>query len=225
MTALIDIVIPAAGIGKRMQAALPKQYLSFASSTILEETLKRVLRFSRLGRIILVLNPEDQYFRKTSLAGNDRIVTVSGGAERGDSVLSGIRAATTEYVMVHDAARPCIMMADLERLSYDASTDNGGVLAVKIPDTVKRGDDRNVITATVSRTGLWRALTPQMFKRKLLIAAYEKAMADGQVLTDEASAMEYVGYHPLLVPGSSLNIKITEPQDLALGELFFREMD
>ncbi len=225
MNSLIDVVIPAAGIGKRMQADRPKQYLPFASSTILEETLKRILRFSRLGRIVLALNPEDHFFEKTSLAGDDRIMIVTGGAERGDSVLAGLRAASAEYAMVHDAARPCIMMEDLERLAAGAANDNGGILAVKIPDTVKRGDGSNVITATVPRAGLWRALTPQMFNRKLLIAAYEKAMADGQVLTDEASAMEYAGYHPLLVPGSGLNIKITEPQDLALGELFFREMD
>ncbi len=225
MSDMIDVVIPAAGVGKRMQSRCPKQYLPFASSTIMEETLKRIFRFSALGRVILALSPEDQYFQDTGLYGDPRIVTVPGGKERGDSVLSGLRAAASEYVMVHDAARPCIMMADLERLRDLAMNDNGGILAVRIPDTVKRGDAENRITGTVPRAGLWRALTPQLFKRDLLITAYEKAAASGMTLTDEASAMEFLGYHPLLVPGSSLNIKITEPQDLALGTLFYREMD
>ncbi len=225
MTSLIDVIVPAAGIGSRMKADRPKQYLKFGDSTVLEATISRVLRFPCLGKVILALNPDDKYFENTSVYHNDRVITVVGGAERSDSVLQGLYKSTTEYVMVHDAARPCVMLSDIQRLVTECRDSNGGILAVRIPDTVKRADSNGLISETVPRNGLFRALTPQFFDRKLLISAYEEAKNKQLALTDEASAMELQGRHPRIIDASPLNIKLTEPRDMKLGELYIDLLD
>ena len=211
----IDVVIPAAGAGRRMGAAVPKQYLRIAGREILARTADIFLSLPFAGRIII------------DTAANPRVVQVTGGRERSDSVLAGLRASQTEFTLVHDAARPMVRPADIERLVALALDDDGGILAfqsvrdtIKLADTVSDGTARSV--RTEPRELLWHALTPQLFRTGLLIKALESASAKGLPVTDEASAMELAGYRPRLVSSDPGNIKITEPADLAAAEEFFR---
>ena len=219
---MIDVVIPAAGVGKRMGCNFPKQYLKINGLTILEITLKKMLKLPNLGKIILVLNQEDEYFKELNIY-SEKIVTTIGGKERSDSVLNGLKVASTEYVLVHDAARPLVDILDIEKLVKDCTNDDGGILAAKVADTIKRGNQDLSISETVDRSSLFRALTPQYFKTSLLIKAYEDAVLKNKALTDEASAMELLGYHPKLVLSNSLNIKITEPNDLLFARLLMEK--
>lgn len=219
---MIDVVIPAAGVGKRMGCNFPKQYLKINGLTILEITLKKMLKLPNLGKIILVLNQEDEYFKELNIY-SEKIVTTIGGKERSDSVLNGLKVASTEYVLVHDAARPLVDILDIEKLVKDCTNDDGGILAAKVADTIKRGNQDLSISETVDRSSLFRALTPQYFKTSLLINAYEDAVLKNKALTDEASAMELLGYHPKLVLSNSLNIKITEPNDLLFARLLMEK--
>ncbi|MEE1340644.1 MAG: 2-C-methyl-D-erythritol 4-phosphate cytidylyltransferase [Succinivibrionaceae bacterium] len=219
---MIDVVIPAAGVGKRMGCNFPKQYLKINGLTILEITLKKMLKLPNLGKIILVLNQEDEYFKELNIY-SEKIVTTIGGKERSDSVLNGLKVASTEYVLVHDAARPLVDILDIEKLVKDCTNDDGGILAAKVADTIKKGNQDLSISETVDRSSLFRALTPQYFKTSLLINAYEDAVLKNKALTDEASAMELLGYHPKLVLSNSLNIKITEPNDLLFARLLMEK--
>lgn len=219
---MIDVVIPAAGVGKRMGCNFPKQYLKINGLTILEITLKKMLKLPNLGKIILVLNQEDEYFKELNIY-SEKIVTTIGGKERSDSVLNGLKVASTEYVLVHDAARPLVDILDIEKLVKECTNDDGGILAAKVADTIKRGNQDLSISETVDRSSLFRALTPQYFKTSLLIKAYEDAVLKNKALTDEASAMELLGYHPKLVLSNSLNIKITEPNDLLFARLLMEK--
>lgn len=219
---MIDVVIPAAGVGKRMGCNFPKQYLKINGLTILEITLKKMLKLPNLCKIILVLNQEDEYFKELNI-NSEKIITTIGGKERSDSVLNGLKVASTEYVLVHDAARPLVDILDIEKLVKDCTNDDGGILAAKVADTIKRGNQDLSISETVDRSSLFRALTPQYFKTSLLINAYEDAVLKNKALTDEASAMELLGYHPKLVLSNSLNIKITEPNDLLFARLLMEK--
>ncbi len=219
---MIDVVIPAAGVGKRMGCNFPKQYLKINGLTILEITLKKMLKLPNLGKIILVLNQEDEYFKELNIY-SEKIVTTIGGKERSDSVLNGLKVASTEYVLVHDAARPLVDILDIEKLVKECTNDDGGILAAKVADTIKKGNQDLSISETVDRSSLFRALTPQYFKTSLLIKAYEDAVLKNKALTDEASAMELLGYHPKLVLSNSLNIKITEPNDLLFARLLMEK--
>ncbi|MDD6178028.1 MAG: 2-C-methyl-D-erythritol 4-phosphate cytidylyltransferase [Ruminobacter sp.] len=219
---MIDVVIPAAGVGKRMGCNFPKQYLKINGLTILEITLKKMLKLPNLGKIILVLNQEDEYFKELNIY-SEKIVTTIGGKERSDSVLNGLKVASTEYVLVHDAARPLVDIPDIEKLVKECTNDDGGILAAKVADTIKKGNQDLSISETVDRSSLFRALTPQYFKTSLLIKAYEDAVLKNKALTDEASAMELLGYHPKLVLSNSLNIKITEPNDLLFARLLMEK--
>ena len=212
----IDVVIPAAGAGRRMGAAVPKQYLRIAGREILARTADIFLSLA-----------DDTLFDTLDTAANPRVVQVTGGRERSDSVLAGLRASQTEFTLVHDAARPMVRPADIERLVALALDDDGGILAfqsvrdtIKLADTVSDGTARSV--RTEPRELLWHALTPQLFRTGLLIKALESASAKGLPVTDEASAMELAGYRPRLVSSDPGNIKITEPADLAAAEEFFR---
>ena len=205
-----------------MGCNFPKQYLKINGLTILEITLKKMLKLPNLGKIILVLNQEDEYFKELNIY-SEKIVTTIGGKERSDSVLNGLKVASTEYVLVHDAARPLVDILDIEKLVKDCTNDDGGILAAKVADTIKRGNQDLSISETVDRSSLFRALTPQYFKTSLLINAYEDAVLKNKALTDEASAMELLGYHPKLVLSNSLNIKITEPNDLLFARLLMEK--
>lgn len=217
------LIVPAAGIGSRMQADCPKQYLKVDNKTILEHTLEVFLKHPRLRQIVLPLAASDQWWPQTALAGHRQIVPVAGGRERADSVLAGLRALPTlgagenDWVLVHDAARPLLQQDDLQNLLESLQADPvGGLLACQARDTLKLADERGRSRDTLPREQIWHALTPQMFRLQALTDALEAALADGVAVTDEASAMEWRGHAPRLVAGRSDNIKVTRPEDLLL---------
>ena len=188
-------VVPAAGFGRRMQTECPKQYLSIGNQTILEHSVHALLAHPRVKRVVIAISPGDSRFAQLPLANHPRITVVDGGEERADSVLAGLKAAgDAQWVLVHDAARPC--------LHQDAEPG------------------KNAIAHTVDRNGLWHALTPQFFPRELLHDCLTRALNEGATITDEASALEYCGFHPQLVEGRADNIKVTRPEDLALAEFY-----
>ena len=217
-------VVPAAGIGKRMEANCPKQYLKINSLTILEHTVLNLLSHPDITQVILVISAEDEYFNESLLVNHPDVVSVIGGKERVNSVLAGLKAIDEtkhQWALVHDAARPCIEHKDIDALIASCrQTNYGGILASLARDTMKSSDSKSQITATVERSNLWHALTPQMFETKILINAIEQALVDEIIITDESSAIEYLGLPSLLVEGSSENIKITRPEDLALAMFY-----
>ena len=218
------VVVPAAGSARRMGAAVPKQYLPLAGRTVIEWSLAPFLAHARTAAIVVALSPDDRHWPQTALAGDAKIGTTIGGAERMDSVLAGLRAlqdraGRDDWVLVHDAARPCLSAGDLDRLLNELSDDAvGGLLAAPVVDTLKRADDGGRVSETVPREKLWRALTPQMFRRDILQRALEGAQARGVAVTDEAQAVEALGLQPKLVAGDADNIKITLPEDLPRAE-------
>lgn len=218
----VDVIIPAAGVGKRMQSVVPKQYLDIDGMTILDRTIDKFISLEFINKVIVALSPNDDYFWDSKFLNNPKLLVVLGGKERCDSVYNGILAATSEYVLVHDAARPCVLTSDIQLLVDKCSNDNGGLLVSRIPDTIKKANEHNEVISTIPRDNVYRALTPQYFKKDLLRKAYEKSVNDGFVMTDESSAMEYLGYKPQAVVGSSTNIKITEPNDLELAKIFLQ---
>lgn len=223
MNGAVHAVVPAAGAGKRMGAAVPKQYLRLGARTVLEHTLWRLAGHTLIQRVVVAISAGDEYFEELRASLPDKITTAAGGAERCHSVLSALHALTAhaapdDWVMVHDAARPCVRVADLDSMLDTLGDDAvGGILAAPVRDTLKRCDASGAIIATVDRTQLWHALTPQMFRLGTLIHAIESALADGVIVTDEAQAIERIGLTPRVVAGSADNLKITHPEDLALA--------
>ncbi|MDM7861667.1 2-C-methyl-D-erythritol 4-phosphate cytidylyltransferase [Alteromonas sp. ASW11-36] len=233
MNELLPVVIPAAGVGKRMQADRPKQYLSLGGKTLLEQTLAQIAKHPSIGEIILVISPEDEYFGSLKTLDASRVTRVDGGTERVNSVLCGLQALTNkgyqadQWVLVHDAARPCITTADIESLlAIREQAYAGGILAFPVRDTMKqaRHNSGPSIDTTVPRELLWHALTPQMFRLGELTQAIEQGLADGHPITDEASAMEHMGHNVKLVNGSPTNIKVTTPSDLDLAAFYLTAM-
>lgn len=214
-------VIPAAGSSRRMGAgALPKQYLSLAGRSVLEWSMAPLLQRPECAGVVVALASGDRHWHTLAAAQDRRIHTVIGGSERADSVRQGLRALESElgdedWVLVHDAARPCLQADELTRLLSGIRDEAaGGLLAIALVDTLKRADDAGRVAQTVTRAGLWRALTPQIFRYGLLNKALAEAQRRGVTVTDEAQAVELLGMRPLLVPGSADNIKITVPGDL-----------
>lgn len=221
----IIAIVPAAGVGSRMQADKPKQYLSVHGKTILEHTVDRLLAHPSVQSVVVAVSDNDPYFSGLTFSSDKPVVRVPGGTERADSVLSAVTyvkdRVPNAWCLVHDAARPCITLADITKLIYEVSTHPvGGILAAPVKDTMKRANDANGIDHTVDRTGLWHALTPQMFKAELLHSVLTDGLSEGIAITDEASAVEWAGLSPLLVEGRSDNIKITRPEDLALAGFY-----
>jgi len=227
-----SVVVPAAGIGKRMKADCPKQYLYIAGKTIIEHTLMNLLEHSQVQRVIVVLDPNDVLFAQLPIASHPCIEVVEGGQERCDSVLAGLNylADDEEWVLVHDAARPCLTATDLTALLKLAEQGGiggiGGILATPVRDTMKRAvnvkvNGHNIVKKTESREHLWHALTPQFFKLNTLKKALNTAIQQKTNITDEASAMECLGEKVMLVEGCASNIKITQPEDLLLAEFYF----
>ncbi|RMJ02154.1 2-C-methyl-D-erythritol 4-phosphate cytidylyltransferase [Marinobacter litoralis] len=220
------LVVPAAGIGQRMKAECPKQYLKISDRFILDITLSRLLDNAPFKGCMVPLNSRDQWWPDSESANDDRIQTCTGGNERADSVLSALHALDgqaddNDWVLVHDAARPCLHPHDLSNL-IDTLFEHpvGGLLAAPVADTLKlagRGAEPEV-EETVDRSQLWRALTPQMFRFGALKSALELCLKSGHGVTDESSAMEFSGNMPLLVEGRADNLKITVPSDLGLAE-------
>jgi 2-C-methyl-D-erythritol 4-phosphate cytidylyltransferase len=221
-------VVPAAGIGSRMQADCPKQYLQLDQQTILEHTLLRLSSHPDVVGLVVAIAKHDTFWPRLNLNLACPVHIVDGGAERVDSVQNALQFLQNHtddnpWVMVHDAARPLLRHSDIDvMLEQLYNGDTGGILGVPVTDTVKRVADDNQITETVCREGLWRAGTPQMFRLQALSDAIIEAQPNIKV-TDEASAMEYVGIMPKMVAGHSDNIKITVPQDLALASLFLQQ--
>ena len=222
-------IVPAAGAGKRMGADIPKQYLTLGDRTVLEHTLDTLLSCQRLAGVILVLSPADQRWAEIAQRYTQQALeTVSGGAERSHSVLNGLdhlatQATDDDWVLVHDAARPCVRAEDIERLmSTLEGGSEGGLLGVPVADTMKRVDNDLSISGTVDREDLWHAYTPQMFRLGALRTALQQAIGSGQTVTDEANAMELAGYRPRMVQGSRDNIKITVPSDLPLAAFYLQ---
>lgn len=222
-------VVPAAGVGKRMGGPTPKQYLPLIGKQVAEHTLSTLLRVTLFSGIVVALSENDSYWQDCQAFRSSRILRCIGGAERYHSVLNGLdalegRAQPDDWVLVHDIARPCIRVADIQMLIKKASAHAvGALLATPVRDTMKRANSQGEIAETVDRKNLWHALTPQMFRYGLLRDAISKGLSDGIAMTDEASAIESLGLHPLLVEGSADNIKITHPQDLPLAALFLQQ--
>jgi len=222
------IVVPAAGVGTRMGVACPKQYLPLAGKTVIEHTLERLLTLPNVAGVYLALGAGDTYWNDLSLAQNKRIQRVTGGAERCDSVLNALAqlqniASPEDWVLVHDAARPCIHTQNILQLIEQVKNHPvGGILGVPVSDTLKQVAD-SVIHLTADRRLLWQAQTPQMFRFGLLRDCLQRALAEGKMITDESSALECYGYQPLMVQGRSDNIKITRPEDLAIAAILLQQ--
>ncbi|TQV64060.1 MAG: 2-C-methyl-D-erythritol 4-phosphate cytidylyltransferase [Halothiobacillaceae bacterium] len=220
------VAIPAAGIGARMLADRPKQYLGLHGRTVLEHALACFDGHPRVRGIVLSIALDDPYWSSLVLKTSTPVHLVPGGTERADSVLQALElldalAEGDDWVLVHDAARPCLTREDLDRLIETVEQDAvGGILAVPVRDTMKRANAEGRIARTEARNGLWHALTPQMFRLGLLRSSLIQARERGLAVTDEASAMELAGHAPMLVEGRADNIKITRPEDLALAEFF-----
>jgi 2-C-methyl-D-erythritol 4-phosphate cytidylyltransferase len=222
-------LVPAAGTGTRLAASVPKQYLPVAGRPLLWHAVASLLAHPVVGRVAVVLHPEDRLFEQQPWAQmGERISALRcGGPTRAESVRNGLSAlsddlAADDWVLVHDAARPCLTVELLQRLIETLDGDAvGGLLAVPVADTLKRGSTDQRVVRTEPREGLWRAQTPQMFRYGLLTRAL--ASADLAAVTDEASAVEALGLFPRLVPGSESNIKVTYPEDLALAELILNK--
>ncbi len=219
-------VIPAGGSGRRMAADRPKQYLKLLQRTVLEHSLLPFCEHPLIRGIAVVVADDDEYWPTLAVSGHARIITASGGVERCHSVLNGLRrigeiAGDNDWVLVHDAARPCVTAADIDRLIAGLrSHPVGGILALPVRDTVKQAGQDHEIQATLERERLWRALTPQMFRLGLLRKAIALAVADDLLVTDEAQALEYRGYRPGIVQGGPHNIKVSLTEDLALAEFY-----
>lgn len=219
-------VIPAAGRGVRMQTEVPKQYLPLAGSTVIGQVLARFLTHPRITGVMVAISAHDDQWPDCCPRNPPKPLRVTqGGRERAHSVVNGLRALRGElqaddWVLVHDAVRPCLQPGDLDKLLQTLERDTvGGILATPLADTVKHVDDGQRIVDTPDRGKLWRAFTPQMFRYGVLSDALAAALAAGRIPTDEAAAVEtrYPG-QVRVVEGRSDNIKITRPSDLALAE-------
>jgi 2-C-methyl-D-erythritol 4-phosphate cytidylyltransferase len=221
-------LVPAAGTGARMGEALPKQYLTIGQRPLLWYALRRLCGHPRFTRTFVVLHPEDRLFRSFDWSefGEALVPLFCGGATRAESVALGLEHMRGElrakdWVLVHDAARPCLTATLIDRLIGELEhEDAGGLLAIPVADTLKRSDGDARVLRTEPRDELWQAQTPQMFRFKPLLDALRAA--DPARTTDEASAMEQFGHRPRLVMGSAANIKVTYPEDLALAALILK---
>ncbi len=214
-------VIPAAGVGSRMGADRPKQYLPLAGKSVIEHTLSCFLDHPGLLGLVVGLAADDPYWASLDCAKDPRIQRADGGAERADSVLAGLNrlselgARDGDWVLVHDAARPNLSRQDLDKLLAELGDDPvGGLLAVPARDTLKRAGADGRVVETIDRSVIWQAFTPQMFHLGALRDALTNALEAGAAVTDEASALEWVGFSPRLIEGRSDNLKITRPEDL-----------
>ncbi|MCU7959740.1 MAG: 2-C-methyl-D-erythritol 4-phosphate cytidylyltransferase [gamma proteobacterium symbiont of Bathyaustriella thionipta] len=228
----IHAIIPAAGIGSRMRADRPKQYLRlYNKRLVIEQTLERLLSVSGIHEVLLVLSATDDYFNHCPAATDSRIRRINGGRQRCHSVMNALQAipsqaAEQDWVLVHDAARPCVRVTDIEKLLQQGLRHaSGALLAMPVRDSMKLADEHRQITQSLPREYMWHALTPQLFPLRLLQSAMQNALDKGQAITDEASAMQYAGHRPLLIEGATDNIKITHPQDLLLADFYLQHQE
>ena len=232
-------IVPAAGVGKRMQSVIPKQYLPLNGRPVLEHTLNLLLANRAIDGVVIALQHDDGYWEDVTIESDKPVIRAAGGKERADSVLSALdtlfqleevdaTSAESLWVMVHDAVRPCLRQEDIAKLVTEVGDDiNGGLLALPVRDTMKRQKPGAIscVSETVERENLWHALTPQFFQAKVLKSALQKALEQDLAITDESSAMEFAGFAPRLVLGHEDNIKITRPADMRLASLYLSARD
>lgn len=222
------VIVPAAGVGKRMGSDIPKQYLPLHGKTIIEHTLQRLAQIDAIAGIVVAIAAEDSWWPELHVEISKPLTVVKGGSERCHSVHNALLALASEcngddWVLVHDAARPCVRPADVQLLIDTlAGQEIGGLLGIPVRDTMKRTDAAARVQQTVERDNLWHALTPQMFRYSVLSTALDKALADRFLVTDEASAIEHAGHAPQMVEGHADNIKITRPEDLTLAGFYLQ---
>jgi 2-C-methyl-D-erythritol 4-phosphate cytidylyltransferase len=217
-------LVPAAGFGARMGHELPKQYLPLAGQPLIYYALKTLCACPLISTVFVVLAPDDTLFHSFDWSFGAKLQPLyCGGNTRAESVLNGLLASELDiddWVLVHDAARPCLTQAHLDKLIEELRCDEtGGILAVPVADTLKRADHHQRIAATEDRAGLWQAQTPQMFRAGLLVEALQRC----HHVTDEASAIEALGLKPKLVLSDNSNFKVTYPQDLLLAEFLLKK--
>ncbi|WP_250463763.1 2-C-methyl-D-erythritol 4-phosphate cytidylyltransferase [Microbulbifer litoralis] len=221
------VVVPAAGVGRRMGADRPKQYLPVLGRPLLSLTLRNILTWPGIAGVVVAVSDDDSWFPHLPEAEHPLVHRVTGGAERADSVLSALNFLATREapeipVLVHDAARPCVALEDIEAL---LRADSIALLAQPASDTVKRSRIENggtVVDSTLERESIWLAQTPQRAPLALLHDCLRKALQRGEPITDEAGALELYGHRPQLVPGRRDNLKVTHPTDILLAETILR---
>jgi 2-C-methyl-D-erythritol 4-phosphate cytidylyltransferase len=222
-------IIPASGIGQRMQAELPKQYLKLSEKTIIEHTLDKMLSHDAISGAVVVLDSNDKHWDKLNYQTDKPLILATGGEQRQHSVFNGLEKLLSTinqdcFVLVHDAVRPLVAHADITQLIEIAHQHkDGALLAAPVADTLKQQDLQGNSQQTISRVGLWRAFTPQIFRASLLSKALQYVMERQLAVTDDASAMEAMGLKPKLVPGSAENIKITLAEDLLLAKKIWKQ--
>lgn len=220
-------VVPAAGSGSRFGGDIPKQYLKIHDRPVIEYTLRKLAALPRVTGIVVALSEQDDWWDSLGLTFEKPFYRVNGGAQRAHSVLNAISAVADQvgphdWFLVHDAARPCVRLDDITRLINAVEAHPcGGILATPAKDTIKQAFAGSAtIEKTLDRSVLWHALTPQLFRAPLLLEALQQCIVQPDGITDEASALEALGYQPMLVQGRSDNIKITQPEDLVLAEFY-----
>lgn len=215
----IWVIIPAAGIGARMEADKPKQYIQIGNQSLIEMTLRVILNFAPISGVQVCISADDQEWQQLNLQHEKLLTATQGGDTRADSVLAGLTALSNQaqaddWVMVHDAARPCLSQQALS-LFVGVLADHpvGGLMAIPVADTLKKADANGNVLKTLSREHVWQAQTPQMFRFEMLREALLAAKAKKFAVTDESSAMEMAGHQVALVMGERANIKVTYPGD------------
>jgi len=210
-----------------MGSETPKQYLKVLGIPVIEYTLRKLAAVPQVRGIIVAIDADDRWWDRLELKFRKSVRVVTGGEERIHSVLNAVEAiedplTEKDWIMVHDAARPCVTLTDIQKLIHAVELHRcGGILAAPVHDTVKQVRPNSFdIQETIDRSRLWRALTPQMFRAPLLLKGLRAGLRRSSEITDEASALELLGYHPMLVEGRPDNIKITRPEDMALAEFY-----
>lgn len=222
-------IVPAAGIGRRMNSNCPKQYLKINQQFVIDYVMECLISYSAIHGVVVALSENDSYWPASRFYQHEKVMTVMGGKERYESVNNGLNhliseADMNDWVLVHDAARPCLTHADIDCLINEVNEhDVGGLLGVPMSDTVKFVNPHHVVEKTIDRSQLWRAYTPQMFRFGMLRQALEKAIHSVAEVTDEASAIEQLGKKPLMIKGHAGNIKITHPEDLSLAKFYLNQ--
>ena len=225
------LVVPASGIGQRMNSRIPKQYIKLGNDlTILDQSLEVMLSNEIISGFVVALDKKDTHFKFSKFAKDSRLISIaSGGKERFNSVLNALSALDqtakpSDWVLIHDAVRPCIKKEDVVKLMDEVADDKvGGILATRVFDTVKQKNN-NGLVLTIDRQKLHLAQTTQMFRYGILKEGIEKAVKRNLHITDESEAVECLGYSIRIVDGSSSNIKITTQKDIDLANYFLKQL-
>lgn len=213
-----------------MQSDIPKQYLALNGRPVMEHTINALLENKNITGLVIALQQDDEYWPTLDIHSVKPVLPARGGKERADSVLNALQTLSAydqfdeaDWVMVHDAVRPCLRQCDIDKLVAEVTDTDGGLLALPVRDTMKRQHtNKTTVDCTIERDKLWHALTPQYFPALQLKKALEKALNQHANITDESSAMEFTGFSPKLVQGHEDNIKITRPDDLRLASLYLQ---